>query len=240
MKRFLNLDWDAVAGITAAVAALILHFLHIVQAEALVSIMLLLLALLLLRDLRREHQQERIAERIERTEAALMKMQTALHPPDALLIGPAKLRSESAQFARRAVGEMLWFNVCVLMFRPQALFDALLRPAIENPRVTAIQFILDEGEKERWREEVMPKVQACPGREKVRQPIWCTLHESVSFIRAETEPDGATEVLLSFWGEPFMARSTERDVPRYLFHVQSHSELVTRLGELERSYRLGK
>lgn len=202
--------------------------------------MLLLLALLLLRDLRREHQQARLTEHVERTEATVMKMQTALHPPDAVLIGPSQLRAVSAQFAGRAVGEMLWFNVCVLMFRPQALFDALLRPAIENPRVTAIQFILDESEKERWRDEVVPKVKACTGFEKVRQPIWCTLRESVSFILAETEPDRKTEVLLSFWGEPFMARTTERDVPRYLFHVQSHSELVTRLGELERNYRFGK
>ena len=240
MKRFLNLDWDAVAGIVAALTALVLHFLHVVQSEVLIAMMLLLLALLLLRDLRREHQAVHVAERIERTEAAVVKMQTALHLPDAQLIGPSQLRSVSAQFSRRAVGEMLWFNVCVLMFRPQALFDALLRPAIENPRVTAVQFILDEGEKERWRDDVMPKVKKCSGWEKVRQPIWCTLRESVSFIRAETESDGTTEILLSFWGEPFMARSTERDVPRYLFHVQSHSELVTRLGELERGYRLGK
>lgn len=240
MKRFLNLDWDAVAGILAAVTALILHYLHILEADALIGLMLLLLALLLLHDLRREHQQARISERIERTEAAVLKMQTALLPPDAVLVGPSKLRAVSAQFAGRAVGEMLWFNVCVLMFRPQALFDALLRPAIENPRVTVIQFILDESEKERWRDEVLPKVKSCTGGEKVRQPIWCKLHESVSFIRAETEPDGTAEVLLSFWGEPFMARTTERDVPRYLFHVQSHSELVTRLGELERSYRFGQ
>jgi hypothetical protein len=135
---------------------------------------------------------------------------------------------------------MVWFNVCVLMFRPQTLFDTLLRPAIENPNVTVIQFILDESEKERWRDEVMPKVKACSGAAKLRQPIWCPLHESVSFILAETEPDRGIEVLLSFWGEPFMARTTERDVPRYLFHVQSDSELVTRLGELERSYHLGR
>jgi len=240
MKRFLSLDWDAIAGITAAVAALVLHFLHIVQAEALLTMMLLLLALLLLRDLRREHHQERLTERIERTETAVMKVQTSLHLPDAVLIGPSQLRAVSAQFARRSLGEMVWFNVCVLMFRPQALFDALLRPAIENPRVTAIQFILDESEKERWRDEVIPKVKACSGSEKMREPIWCSLHESVSFILAETEPDGGIEVLLSFWGEPFMARTTDRDVPRYLFHVQSHSELVTRLGELARSYRLGR
>jgi hypothetical protein len=36
-----------------------------------------------------------------------------------------------------------WFHVCLSMFRPQPLFDTLLRPAVENPQVTSIQFILD-------------------------------------------------------------------------------------------------
>ena len=124
------------------------------------------------------------------------------------------------------------------MFRHQALFDNLLRPAIHNPRITGIQFILDESEKERWRDEVLPKVKACNNPEKVREPVWCSLRESVSFILAEMIPDGGMEVLMSFWGEPFMSRTTERDVPRYLFHVQSHSELVTQLRKLELSYRL--
>ena len=41
---------------------------------------------------------------------------------------------------------MIWFNVCLLMFIPQSLFDTLLRPVIENPNVTSIQFILGEQE----------------------------------------------------------------------------------------------
>ena len=78
---------------------------------------------------------------------------------------------------------MLYFNVCLLMFRPQTLFDALLRPAIENPRVTAIQFILDESEKERWRDDVMPKIKACVCRlrenaaaDLVPAPRKCIVH----------------------------------------------------------------
>jgi hypothetical protein len=239
MKRLLGVDWDAVAGILAALVALVLHFLHIVEGEALLALTLVLLALLLLRDLRRERQQDLIAERVERTESLAAKMQSALHPPDAVLVGPAQLRSVSAEFSRQAAGEMRWFNVCLSMFKPQPLFDVLLRPAIENPRVASIRFTLDEGEKQNWLEIVLPKIEACGGRAKVPEPIWCKLRESVSFIMAE-KADGHTELLLSFWGEPFMARTTERDVPRYLFHVQSHSELVTRLGELERNYRFGK
>lgn len=239
LKRILNVDWDAVAGILAAVIALVLHFLHIVEMDALMALALVLLALLLVRDLRRENQQDVMAERIERTEAATAKMQIALRLPDVVLVGPPQLRTASSQFARRSRGEMRWFNVCLLMFKPQPLFDALLRPAIVNPRVTSILFILDEGEKPNWQEVVLPKIKACPGYEKVQQPIWCSLRESISFITAQTEEEGAEEMLLSFWGEPFMAQSTERNVPRYLFHVQQHSELVTRLGELERTYRLG-
>lgn len=240
LKRVLGMDWDAIAGILAAVVALALHFLHVVETEALLALTLVLVALLLIRDLRRERQQDLIAERVEHTEAVVTKVREELHPPDALLVGPPQLRSTSAQFARRATGNMRWFNVCLLMFKPQPLFDALLRPAIENPRVTSIQFILDEGEKPNWEEVVLPKVLSCVGHEKVQEPIWCSLKESVSFILAEMEPGGDAEVLLSFWGEPFMARSTERDVPRYLFHVQARSELVARLGELERGYRFGR
>jgi hypothetical protein len=239
MKRLLGLDWDAVAGILAAVVALVLHFLHIAETDVLLAITLIILALLLVRDLRREHQEERTHSLVEHTEATVTRMQAALSPPDAVLVGPHHLRSESARFARRARSDMIWFNVCLLMFRPQVLFDTLLRPAIENPHVTSIQFIADEREQDTWHHDVLPKVQACAGSDKVRLPHWCSLHESVSFILADTEPHGITEALLSFWGEPFMSRTTERDVPRYIFHVQGHSELVVRLSELARSYRLG-
>jgi len=46
------------------------------------------------------------------------------------------------------------------------------------------------------------------------------------------------EAHLSFWGEPFMSRATGRDMPRYIFHVQRHSELIGRLVEIQRLYRL--
>jgi hypothetical protein len=35
-----------------------------------------------------------------------------------------------------------------------------------------------------------------------------------------------------------MARTTGRDVPRYIFHVHAHSELVPRLVELARTDRM--
>jgi len=117
-----------------------------------------------------------------------------------------------------------------MMFRPQELFDCLLRPAVENPQVTRIEFVLDEGERANWRDHVVPKLAACRGREKVTEPRWCTLHESVSFVLGDRDADGQAEAQLSFWGEPFMALTTVRDVPRYILHVHAHSERVSPTG----------
>jgi len=153
--------------------------------------------------------------------------------------GWRRLRAESERFAREARGAMTWFNVCLLMFEPEPLFDTLLRPAIENPNVTAVEFILDESERGRWETAVLPKLERCTGRAKVRAPHWCTLHEGVSFILSERAGSGNFAAHVSFWGEPFMARAPGRDIPRYIFHVQPHSELISRLVELARHYRRG-
>ncbi|MBA4179502.1 MAG: hypothetical protein C0506_02840 [Anaerolinea sp.] len=229
-------DWDAIVGIVAAGAALILHLLRIIEQEVLLTIGLVLLALLLIRDLRREERDERLEEIVARTEAGIARLHAFITPPDAVLFGPRQLRAKGEAFASQARGEMVWFNVCLLMFRPQSLFDALLRPAIENPAVKSIQFVLDESERERWRDDVIPKAEKCAGYERLLEPRWRTLRESVSFILADTAA-GQTEAPLSFWGEPFMSRTTAQDIPRYIFEVQGHSELIPRLVELERSYR---
>ena len=237
---FHRYDWDAVAGIVAAAVALILHLLHVVQPDILLTITLVLVALLLLRQLRHEEREERVENAAGRTEQILLKLQGALKLPEVILVGPHQLRSASETFAREAQGNMVWFNVCLMMFRPQELFDCLLRPAVENPRVTRIEFVLDEGEQEHWRDHVVPKLATCRGREKVLEPRWCAMKESVSFVLVDRESDGHVEAQLSFWGEPFMARATGRDIPRYIFHVRAHSELVPRLVELERSYRMAR
>ncbi len=238
-RQLLKLEWDAVAGVVAAVVAIVLELLHVADPSVLVTIIVAMLGLVLVRDLRREPREERLGEAVRRVEADIHRVQAALVPADALLIGPGRLRDESERFTSEAEGEVTYFNVCLLMFRPQSLFDKLLRPAIENERVRSIQFVLDHGEKENWATHVSPKVAACAGAAKVAEPRWCSLHqESVSFILAATRPEGLPEALLSFWGEPFMSRSVELQVPRYIFRVQRHSELIARLSELERQYRI--
>lgn len=239
-RRGVNLgryDWDAVAGIVAAGAALVLHLLHIIEVDVLLTIALVVMALLLFRDLRREAQDELLLERSERTEGVLAGLLAGMKQPDVILVGPRELRRASEDFARQARGEMVWFNVCLLMFRPQSLFDALLRPALENPAVSGVQFVLDPSERERWEQEVVPKARAAGGLAKLRKPRWVPLsHEAVSFILAEGAA-GETEAHLSFWGEPFMSRQPGFDIPRFVFHVQAHSALVGQLVELERKSR---
>ena len=233
-------EWDAIAGIVAAAIALTLHLLHVVQPDILLTITVVLVAIILLRQLRHEEREERVDGATGRTEQLIVKLHEALKSPDVVLVGPRHLRAASEAFARQARGDMVWFNVCLMMFRPQELFDCLLRPAVENPLVTRIEFVLDEGERTNWRDHVVPKLAGCRGHDKVLEPRWCDLKESVSFVLADREADGQAEAQLSFWGEPFMARTTGRDVPRYIFHVQAHSELVPRLVELERSYRIAR
>jgi hypothetical protein len=170
----------------------------------------------------------------------VLSLQSALRPPDTVLVGPGALSSVSRQFAEDARGEMVWFHVCLTMFRPQALFDILLEPAISNPSVHSIQFILDPEQQQLWHKEVRPKVAACARPEKVNEPIWVPIRESVSVIFSDAASPGATRALLSFWGEPFMARSSGREIPRYIFLLQNGSELVPRLLDLARDYRLRK
>ena len=158
-------------------------------------------------------------------------------PPEAILIGPSRLRAESRKFCETAGGEMIWFNVCFTMFHSQEVFDLMLRPAIENPRVTSIRFVSRNSEKRLWEQNILPKICACSGRTKVLEPRWCELPETLSFILAESKSSGSTEALLSFWGEPFMGRTTGVQAPRYVFHVLGHSDLIARFVELERHHR---
>jgi hypothetical protein len=238
MRRFRNVEWEAVAGVVAAVVALVLHLLGVADEGVLLTVMLVLLALLLLSVVRGQGREQRVDEVLQSVAGDLAGLRASLTPPDAILVGPRSLRTESERFATRARGDMTWFNVCLKMFIPQVLFDTMLRPAIENPEVRRIRFLLDERERERWATQVLPKIQACAGAEKVEEPIWCSLPETLSFILTGTDA-GRSEAHLSFWGEPFMSHSAERDVPRYVFHVQGHSELIGRLSDLERDYTAG-
>ena len=117
MKRLLRIDWDVIAGITAAIIAIVLHLLHVVDVEVLFTIVLVLLALFLFRDLRRESHDEYLGEAVNSIKGNVKSIELSLEVPAAVLVGPRYLRSESRRFVETARGEMVWFNVCFLMFK---------------------------------------------------------------------------------------------------------------------------
>lgn len=239
-NKFLKMEWDAIAGVIAASIAIIMHLLHIIESDVLLTLSVVLLALLFIRNIRHENSMEKIREELTIISNESKFIKANIIPTDAILIGPNHLRQESEKFSRNAKGDMIWFHVCLLMFKNQGLFDLLLKPAIENPLVTSLLFILDEDQKEMWANDVLPKINKCTGKEKVSEPKWTTINENISIIISENSHHDKTECLLSFWGEPFMARKVGNDVPRFIFLVQHHSELVTHLVELTRNYRFKK
>ncbi len=234
VKKFISLEWDAIAGIVAAVVAIVLHLLHVVDEQVILSIVLALMALLFINFMRHARNNELTAEQVDHTAHAVSRIQSALKHPDVVLVGPLHLRSANEQFVRLMSGDTIWFNVCLSMYKPQPLFDSLLRPAVDNPMVSSIQFVLDESQRDLWQQFIQPRIAACSGAGKVREPRWCRLSKTVSYILADSQLSGGTEALLSFWGEPFMAQTTERDVPRFIFHVQRNAEILPHLVELER------
>lgn len=234
-NRLLSYEWDAIAGILSAVVAIVLHFLHVIDEHIILPVVLTLIALLFINFMRHTRNNEETAEKVEQIHTLVSKISASLTPPDIVLISPRQLRGTNDQFLRNMRGEAILFNVCLSMYRTQALFDQLLKPIIENSHVTSIQFVLDKDQQTAWQTELLPKIKNSIEADKVTEPRWCSLEKNLSFILADTQPDGPTEALLSFWGEPFMSQSTARNVPRYILHVQSHSELMTQLIELDRN-----
>ncbi len=237
LKRLLKQDWEVVAVLLAATIALILHFLHLTELDILMPIAIVLLAIFLIRDIKRESQAEHFALVEARIENSLITLQSSLTPPDVTLIGPSQLQAESVRFAKRGQGEVIFFNICLRMYKARYPFDIMLRPFIENTDITSIQFVLNPKEKERWDTNILPKVSVCAGRKKVKEPIWSNLEENMSFILVGTDTAGKAEALVSFWGEPFMARSYDTNVPRYVLYVRESSDLITSLKEHERICR---
>lgn len=235
LKRILSYEWDAIAGIVAAIVAIVLHLLHVVDEHVILPIVLAMMALLFINFMRHTRNNELTAEQVGRTAHAVRRIHSELKPPDVVLVGPRHLRSANEHFIRQMSGDTIWFNVCLTMYKPQPLFDALLRPAVDNPMVSSIQFILDESQRDLWEQVIQPRISARAGNAKVREPRWYSLAKTISFILADSQLNGGAEALLSFWGEPFMAQTTERDVPRFIFHVQRNSELLPHLVELERN-----
>lgn len=234
VQRLLRVEWDVIAGILAAIVAMLLSFMGIASETIVRGIILLLCALLLIRDLRSESRLHRLFEIVDLLRRHLASVQDAVKGPEVKLVGPKKLRQETTAFSEALYGEVLWFNFCSRMFRRQEMFDAILRPIFENPHVTSVRINCRPEERPFWEADVLPKLQACEGRTKLHGPFWGSIRGNVSFILGDVGGDGRNEALVTILDEPFAAANFGPSVPRYALRLLSHCDLVAQIEELSR------
>ncbi|MFM7108243.1 MAG: hypothetical protein ACKOZU_06530 [Planctomycetaceae bacterium] len=233
LRRLLRIDWDVVAGIIAALVAMLLSFMGLVSETVGIGIILLLCALLLIRDLRGEAREHRMFDKLDIIKRNVSSLTTA-GQADIHLIGAKRMRQEFADFATTVYGEVRWFNACCRMFRRQEVFDATLRPFIDNPHVTTVQLLCRPDERRYWLTELLPKLRRCDHAGKVRAPLWGAIHTNVSFILGDIDGDGRDEALMSITEEPFSAVNQGPAVPRFLVRVFSQCDLIAPLEDMAR------
>ena len=233
LRYLLRIDWDVVAGIIAAVVAMLLSFMGLVSETVGRGIILLLSALLLVRDLRGEAREHRMFDKLDVIKRHVTTLAAAQHA-DIHLVGPKKMRQEFADFAATVYGEVRWFNVCCRMFRRQEVFDATLRPFLDNPNVTAVHLMCRSEERQFWLADVAPKLRQCEHGAKLRPPLWGPIGTNVSFVLGDVDGDGRDEAMLSIIEEPFAAANQGPSVPRFLIRVFSHCDLIASLEDMSR------
>jgi hypothetical protein len=90
VRRFRNIEWEAVASVVAAVVALVPDLLHVVDQSVLLAVMLVLLALLLLGAIRGKGREQRVDDTPRGVAEDVAGMRAALAPPDAILTGDVR------------------------------------------------------------------------------------------------------------------------------------------------------
>jgi len=233
MRYLLRIDWDVVAGIIAAVVAMLLSFMGLVSETVGRGIILLLCALLLIRDLRGEAREHRMFDKLDVIKRHVATL-AAAKQPGIHLVGSKKMRQEFADFATTVHGEVRWYNACCRMFRRPEVFNATLRPFLENPNVTTIHLICRPDERQSWLTDLLPKLRKCDQRHKVRPPLWGGIRTDVSFVLGDVDGDGRDEAVMAILEEPFSTAAQGPAVPRFLIRVFSHCDLIAPLEDMSR------
>ena len=233
LRRLLRIDWDVVAGIIAALVAMLLSFMGLVSDTVGRGIILLLCALLLIRDLRGEAREIRMFDKLDVIKRHVAGL-TAAKQADIHLVGPKRMRQEFADFATTVYGEVRWFNACCRMFRRQEVFDATLRPFLDNPNATSIILLCRPEERQFWLTDLLPKLRKCEHGDKVRPPLWGPIRTNVSFVLGDVDGDGRDEAMVSIIEEPFATSNQGPAVPRFLVRVFSHCDLIAPLEDMSR------
>lgn len=233
-RRLLRIDWDVIAGITAALVAMLLTFMGLVSETVGLGIILLLCALLLTRDLRGEAREHRMFDKLDIIKRHVSDL-SAARQADVRLVSPKRMRHEFTEFATMVFGEVRWFNVCCRMFRRPEVFDATLRAFLDNPGVTSITLICRSEEHDFWETDLLPKLRHHPHGKKVHAPLWGSIKGGVSFVLGDVDGDGRNEALLAVMDEPFATANDKGPaVPRFTFRVYNQSELMSPLEEMVR------
>ena len=233
LRYLLRIDWDVVAGIMAAVVAMLLSFMGLVSETVGRGIILLLCALLLIRDLRGEAREHRMFDKLDIIKRHVTNL-AARTQADIHLVGPKRMKQDFNDFATTVYGDVRWFNACCRMFRRQEVFDATLRPFIENPNVTAVHLLCRSEERQHWATDLLPKLRNCDHGDKVRPPLWGDIRTNVSFVLGDMDGDGKDEAVVTIIDEPFAASNQGPAVPRFLLRVFSHCDLIAPLEDMAR------
>lgn len=233
--RYLIHHIDMVAIIIASLAAIVLHYLHLIPEEYLISFVLVLLAI--------HTAQEVIRGEEVRNDVRAMGNLIATPEPEVAIVKPAEILRRTEEFGMRNAGEDWWFNACATMFRSQHVFDKLLKSSMLNPKTTRIFFVLKPSMKEAWDRDVAPKIERSRCKEKVQPVLWRDIAEGIAFRTIDVDSGtGAKEALLTVWGEPFMMEHVDErgsaQMPRYVMHVRRDSELLVRLHDLLQKHRM--
>jgi hypothetical protein len=233
LRFWLRIDWDVVAGIMAALVAMLLSFMGLVSETVGRGIILLLCALLLIRDLRREAREHRQFDKLDVIKRHVANL-TAGKQADVHLVGPKRMRQEFADFATTVYGDVRWFNACCRMFRRQEVFNATLRPFLDNPNVTTVTLLCRPEERQFWLTDLAPKLRKCDHGDKVQTPLWGAIDTNVSFVLGDVDGDGRDEAVISIIEEPFASLNQGPAVPRFVIRVFSHCDLIAPLEDMSR------
>lgn len=234
LRSLLRVDWDVIAGIAAAIIAMLLSFMGLVSEAVARGIILLLCALLLVRDLRRESREHRMFDKLDLLKRNLIGLSSTVRETDVSLVGPKRMRADVLDFTTALYGEVRWFNACCRMFHRQEVFDSTLRPLLDNPNVTSVLLLCRPDERRYWEADLRPKLRSCEHGGKVRGPFWGGIRGNISFLLGDVDGDGRDEALVSILDEPFAAYNDGPTVPRYVLRIYSQSPLMLHIQEMAR------
>lgn len=230
-----TIELDILAIVIASILGIVLHALHILPEAYVTSLILLLLALHAIHGATQASKDSEVHKR-------LLDAAERIEEPDVRLLNTEEVFERGRDLALNNKGEMWWFNT-PLGIRNDAVFERILKPAIENPNTSKIVFILDKKFKTIWEEEVEPKIDKCKSKEKVETPRFRSIDEKTAFRMIDTDPGrGLKEAHVTFLEKPFTYKAEREEpaifYPRYALQVKSHSKLIQDLKDMFLGYTL--